>query len=154
MGGLQGDLGYLYKVYFSIATENDVTKEDFGVEKYKIRNKNNSGYRYYDKNNETLKIGYDLIGGVFVIHELQEDPPKIVAYFMSDDKDLYELVSGEVPPKNKEEEEGLKQLKNGLRRTAEEEIKKIVDANKKVLEEIAEIQKKNENGEKKEGEKK
>lgn len=136
-----GDLGTLYKIYFSIFTnENNETLEEFGARQLKIRNHNSHSYRYYDEDGKTVSIDKEKLGGVYVQHLLDKNPPQFISYFITEDKDAYELVSGEVPPKDDEEKEGLEKLKNGLRSFVDKAIKDFVEESKRSLDKIVQSQ--------------
>lgn len=142
MGGLNGDAGYVYKVYLKIFTNSsgEISEEVFNAEKFRIRNISNMGYRYYDENNNTHTIRQDMLGGVFLLNELEKVEPSYSAYFITDEKDLYDLVTGEMPPKNDEEKIGLEKLQKDMRAMVDKGIEKVVQAIKKSLDVYAEKQ--------------
>ncbi len=132
-----GDLGNLYKLYFKVYTKiNDEatdetnlfqdTEEIYGSEIYKIRNRNKDTYRYYDSNGNTQKIHRANIDGVFIENGMLEEVPFIACFIMTDDKDMNDLFTGVIFPKDEEEKKGLDNLKEYMRKYVEKAVEKLV----------------------------
>jgi len=139
MGGLNEDLGYVYRVFFKVTGNQETGEniEEFGVRKLNIRNINNAGYRYYDEKGETQSISKELLGGVFMTYGHTDKPPYLMSWFITDDEEMYKLISGEVPPKSEDEQKGLEDLKTGLQavviKSMENMIQYIKDTNETIV---------------------
>jgi len=134
-----GDLGYLYKVYYKMFTAHEVeNKEEFSAIKLKIRNRNVNSYRFYDENGETIAIDNKMFGGVYLKYDLESEQPSIISSFITDDVDMYQVVSGEIPPKNEEEKKSLEELKNGLKGIVEKALQDMLEKVKINLDKLAE----------------
>lgn len=125
MGGLNGDLGVIYKVYFKLTpgeTEEE-NKEEFGAIPLNIRNHSTkNGYRYYNENGETISIKNEFLNRAFIENNLVSEKPSLSSYIITEDKDMYELVTGIIPPKDEEEEEGLKNFRLQMKQLVEDAL--------------------------------
>lgn len=130
-----GDLGHLYKVYLKVITkkEQEESEEEFGCTPLKIRNNNKVSYRFYDEEGNTENINKGLIDGVFIKYELEQEEPALIASFVTEEKDLYNLISGIEPPKDEEEEKGLEDLKQSLRDVIKQGLEKMITNVKKAV---------------------
>lgn len=122
-----GDLNDIFKIFFTLKQRDDETNEEiFSASKLKVRNRNNDSYRYYE-NDETKKILKKHMGGVFVEQNLMVEDASITAYVITDDLDMYKIVTGEEPPRDEEEEKGLEDFKDQLRKLTEQYLTDYIE---------------------------
>ena len=128
-----GDLGNIYKIFFRLEqfvdeeTKEDGTRETFNAIELKVRNKNKFSYRYYDEDGETKTINNGHLNGVFIDNLLMSTEPSVTAYVISTDKDMFEVVTGKVPAKDEEEEKGLADFKESLKKIAEDTLARYIE---------------------------
>jgi len=131
------ELGNLYKIYYTITQtkEDEENREEFNAIPVKIRNKNGDGsYRFYNEEGETVNIKANHLNGAFLDNKILSQTPSMTAYLITEDKDMFELVTNEVPPKDKED--GLAVLKQQMKRLVEDSLTKFIEQLKRATEGI------------------
>ena len=133
------NLEELYKVFYKMTQteKEEENKEEFSAISLKIRNKNKDGsYRFYDEDGQTVSIKAQHLNGVFLTNNLISESPSITSYLITEDKEMFELVTGVVPPKDKEEEEGLASLKHQMKNIVEDSLTQFIERLKRATENI------------------
>jgi len=145
-----GDLPNIYKIYYKVFTKNNFQDFEFSVKVLKVRNRlKDGGYSFYNDDGDTVKIEKKMLGGVFLQYALEEKEPYVEAYFIEDDKDLYELISNIIPPQDEEETNYLTKLEEGLREIVNDGLVNLIESVKQQAEYISEkeenVEEKNDN---------
>ena len=142
-----GNLKNLYKIFYKMYTEvgdeesGDKTITEFNGVPVKVRNKNKDGsYRYYEEDGSTVTIKKNMMGGVYLEYGLDQTPPFVIGYFITENEDVFKKVV------KQEMDKTITELKKGLEETVLNGIEKLVKRNQRAMETLLDEKKEHRSG--------